>query len=688
MNSLFGNVMVTEKPVISNNPKKDPRACGVPEGHPPLNHFLGIPFFEQAGSKMNGMVGIANKPGGYTEADIEFLEPFVVTCSNLILAYKAVQENKYLINTLEEKVAERTYELELANASLEEANRHIVQASAAQLEHFACMSHEIRTPLNCVIGLSSLLQETPLTPMQKDSLKMVVTSGELLLTVVNDVLDFSKLASGNVEIDIQRTNLQETLDAVVRSIQLKARERDLTVRTYYGSSVPEFFHTDSRRLQQVLFNLFGNAIKFSEEGRAVELSVFLSEPDTSDCNQCPPATEETKVEEKKATPPHPVPENGDTARCPFHRGGTTKTVKTSKAETKANRMLNFVVKDYGKGIDKRDFNKIFQPFLQAGDDTERIYGGTGLGLAITSKLVKGLGGSISVDSKLGEWSKFSLEFPFEGLPADIATISKSLENAKVVLVSNDETERHFLDSVGRYEVDSLDFDSCEGLESLLEMKGAIDRDRCYICLVQEDLYREESYRHFSDSSRSILLTFGPKYNIKEARGHYRSLVQVLPSVLMQSMASYLESSISGSQTTESITTSSSALIEKISYDTIRVLIAEDNVINQKVLQRMLQRFGLKNIDIVENGQKAVERTDQNHYDIVFMDMQMPVMDGLEACRLIVERRKEKKTPKVIFVTANVSDSYESSAAAAGGDGFISKPFNLQKMQKFFQTHRA
>lgn len=158
MNSLFGRVMTSEEPVISNKPKVDPRACGVPKGHPPLNHFLGIPFFnhsEDSESRvMVGMVGIANKPGGYSEADIAFLEPFSITCCNLIQAYAAIQENKHLITTLEERVAERTNELKLANENLEEANRKVVKASAAQLTHFACMSHEIRTPLNCIVGLS------------------------------------------------------------------------------------------------------------------------------------------------------------------------------------------------------------------------------------------------------------------------------------------------------------------------------------------------------------------------------------------------------------------------------------------------------------------------------------------------------------------------------------------------------
>lgn len=155
LNTLFGAVMTTGKPVISNQPQSDPRASGIPPGHPPLNHFLGIPFFKSNG-EMNGMVGLSNRPGGYSERDIEFLEPVTVMCANLIQIYLQMEQNHYLINSLEESVLERTSELERANAELEEANRRMRQAAEQQLEHFACMSHEIRTPLNCIIGTSHM----------------------------------------------------------------------------------------------------------------------------------------------------------------------------------------------------------------------------------------------------------------------------------------------------------------------------------------------------------------------------------------------------------------------------------------------------------------------------------------------------------------------------------------------------
>jgi signal transduction histidine kinase len=188
--------------------------------------------------------------------------------------YAAAQRNAN-ISALERMVADRTKTLEKTNARLEEANRRVTMASAAQLEHFACMSHEIRTPLNCSIGLSSLLLDSDLGPMQEESVRMIVTSGDLLLTVVNDILDYAKLESGNVEIVPTRTNLQYTLNAVVQSIETKALPKQLTIRTVFDPLIGEFAHMDHRRLQQILFNLLGNAVKFSHDGGTITLSLSL-----------------------------------------------------------------------------------------------------------------------------------------------------------------------------------------------------------------------------------------------------------------------------------------------------------------------------------------------------------------------------------------------------------------------------
>jgi signal transduction histidine kinase len=412
LKSLFGHVMVNAEPMIANEPGKHPSSCGIPEGHPPLNHFLGIPFFEAGGTTMTGMVGIANKHGGYSEEDIKFLEPFTATCSNLIRGYNAIRENKNWINILEERVAERTKELQLANIHLEDANQKVVKASKAQLQHFACMSHEIRTPLNCIIGLSSLLQETELNPYQNDSLRMIMTSGDLLLTVVNDVLDYSKLESGHVDIDIKKSDIQEALDAVVHSVAQKAKSKQLTLQTYYGTNVPQYAQTDSRRLQQILYNLLGNATKFSKDGGVVELHVSLidrmtmttGESTIEPAHACPHLEKKqqdrddgTTAEPNEQLQPEDrcpflavqkeaakVKSNRSAKKCPHHHGQEEQSRAIDRASSSravypadvssssqeednvviqemapSRHILRFMVKDYGTGIQKKDFGRIF-----------------------------------------------------------------------------------------------------------------------------------------------------------------------------------------------------------------------------------------------------------------------------------------------------------------------------------------
>ena len=183
LNNLFGRVLLDKVPIIANDAKNDPRATGLPPGHPNVKSFLGVPIFAEGGELL-GMFAVANKPTGYGRRDVKFLEPFTHTCSNVIQAYFANEENKRLITTLKS-----------ANEQLELANKRVISASELQLRHFACMSHEIRTPLNCIIGMLSLLLKSELTPMQQESMRLVVASGELLATVVNDVLDYSKLES-------------------------------------------------------------------------------------------------------------------------------------------------------------------------------------------------------------------------------------------------------------------------------------------------------------------------------------------------------------------------------------------------------------------------------------------------------------------------------------------------------------
>uniref|UniRef100_A0A7S2YGA6 Histidine kinase n=1 Tax=Entomoneis paludosa TaxID=265537 RepID=A0A7S2YGA6_9STRA len=649
LHSLFGECLLTKKPLLSNDVHSDSRAGGVPPGHPELNRFLGVPFFQQHGEIM-GIVGVANRPEGYSEADIKLLGPFVSTCGSIIQSFRQIKRNESFISTLEEKVKERTDKLQSANEDLALANKRVLSASAAQLEHFACMSHEIRTPLNCIIGLSSLLQDSDLNPMQEEAVRMIVSSGDLLLTVVNDVLDYSKLESGNVEIEIQRASLQETLNALVHSISMKAQSKNISLRTLFDIILPEFLRTDSRRVQQILYNLLGNAVKFSNEGSVVDLRVGLSDG--------------TAPEHAYSPSPHSIPQTPN---------------KTD--------YIRFAVKDYGKGIANTDYQRIFEPFRQATYETEQVYGGTGLGLAITAKLVHGLGGAIYVDSKEGQWSRFTVDLPFNEPANDPIRMGEDLRDVTILFVCNEDAVARQVGGIfGSCNIDHLRFTTSDKMEEKISCQGFLQRGRIYVYLGQEDLFSQFSYDLLSQlASKTVLLTFGPRFEVSQSQGHYRSLVQVIPSVLIKSISSYVakcgaRGARGGLQRQLSFKSASGD-----NYQDYRILIAEDNKINQKVLVRMLKRLGIEEITVVENGREAVDAEAAEEFDLVFMDMQMPVMDGLEACELITKRTTGHEQATVVFVTAHVSPAFEARCEKAGASGFLPKPFNISDIENCLRS---
>ena len=550
------------------------------------------------------------------------------------------------VTLLEEKVQERTSKLQITNQRLEEANSRILLASAAQLQHFACMSHEIRTPLNCIIGLSSLLQESVLDSMQKESMQMIVSSSDLLLTVVNDVLDYSKLESGNVDISIQRSNLQETLNFVVHSIETKASLKNVRLRTIYGTNVSEFADTDSRRLQQILYNLLGNAIKFSEEGGVVELTVSLATPSSCKTGHCYSPSDKSAL-----------PENNGWS-----------------AETQT---LRLTVKDYGQGIAQKDFAAIFEPFRQAGAETERVYGGTGLGLAISSKLVRGLGGSIGVDSEEGRWTEFFVDLPSNDVPVDIEDISAGLKNVVILFVCNDAWKQDRISRIFRaYCVEFMSFSHMKELHAWIIAQEKLSSERSYLCIVSEALFDQTTYNEVLASANLVLITYGPKYDVAVAHAHYRSLLNVLPSVLIKQLGVHVKLSRRPLFAKEL----SRDKLHDVSYKDYKFLIAEDNLINQKVLLRILNRLGIQNVEIVDNGQKAVDLEAEREFDVILMDMQMPVMDGVEACQLICQRQDGHPKAKIIFVTAHVSDEFEKDCFKSGASGFLPKPFNIRDIE--------
>jgi len=335
----------------------------------------------------------------------------------------------------------RSSALNVVNGELDQANRKVVQAAEAQLHHLTCMSHEVRTPLNCVIGMASVLSgDASLSPAQAESIRMIVTSGELLMAIVDDVLDYSRLANGNIDIVEKRSNLQDTLSATIHSADLFGAARGVTVNPQYDIKVPECINADMRRVSQVLYNILGNAIKYSREGKTVDLHVSI-------CSA------------------------GDMQAASTTRYSPPRVKNGQPLPDLKGYVLRLVVRDWGIGIRAEDFEKIFQPFSLIEEEAEMPHGGSGLGLSTTAKVVHALGGSISVDSVQDHWTTITVELPFNEAPVDTRMLASRLERTTVLLVGCDANERERMATI----LGSLPVQvAC--LDDLLALKGTLHTD--------------------------------------------------------------------------------------------------------------------------------------------------------------------------------------------------------------------
>jgi len=426
-----------------------------------------------------------------------------------------------------------------------------------------------------------------------------------------------------------------------------------------------------------MYNLLGNAVKFSKDGGVIDLSISLVSPEKD-----------------------------------VRADGTKTGTGTSEDHDNPSHQIRFRVKDYGTGIDKKNFSKIFQPFSQADKETQSLYGGTGLGLAISSKLANALGGNISVDSALGEWTEFTVDIPFEGTPVDTSAIRMQLQSIHIFCVMQDANiVAHIRAIMEEFQAnfsihpDLPDVDACLERESLLAFK-------LLVYLVDERLYSSETFEHMKARVPCRLFTFGPSLSVAETEGHFRSITHVFPSVLTAKLAlmgesrksprmstrfSMIRRSFSSIKTAGSSDDSEMANSLRRSFQSmsqtmepslspLRVMIAEDNLINQKVLLRLLKRVEVEDVTVVDTGAKAVELEAANAFDVIFMDYQMPVMDGVEACRRISRRAQGSHPPaKVVFVTANASTEFETECYEAGCVDFLPKPFNVRDIEALLQS---